>query len=370
VDKALLIANLQWQIERRNTCWVDDAGNEFYEFSSIKLSQVDPFTNDPPILPFSRWKINRLLDELCDIDGVFVQCTSLSTYYGLASAITPGGLAGRCQDGAKRDSDGAERDTNGAERDTLPWIDSNKIVNEDSKDITPPTETAPPSVCGDMASPGLRQMLVAINNGLVAFRQRENDKAGVRRTYPMVCPSQLHYDIIHRPADDLPYEVIVRDASGHRYTRSRQIRTSVDVIASGWRMQKFPYTAKDRKDLEMLFWQVPEFTADDFDSIQHWLPANRYGYLSPDDFKKQEGKWDCFKLAKGIRNASSLLKYLPELIEEIYTDRIEFENRKLIRNGYIPENMQSVIECIRDNDKPVEHFLMEHECNPVLDEAA
>ena len=369
-EKAILIANLHWQIEHVGGGMVDDAGNAYYGFSPTKLSKIDAFTGDPAILPFSRWTISRLLKELCEDDHVFVQCPSLSTYYGLASEMVPVAPAGQCQDGAESDIRGAESDDDGAESDDFLCADSNKIVNGDSKDIEPDIETASPTMSGSMASPGLRHILAECNKALVVFRQREKDKAGVRRTYPTVPPSQLPYDIICRPADDLPYDAILRDSSGHRYTRTRQIREAVDLIANGWRIQNFPYTAKDRKDLEMLFWQNPEFTPEDFDEIQGWLPANRFGYLKPEDFKKQPDKWDCFKVCKGMRNATTLLKYLPEVIEEIYTESVEWVDGKIVRNGYIPDNLEAVIDHYRTKDKPMERLAVEHECNPVLDIAA
>jgi hypothetical protein len=137
-----------------------------------------------------------------------------------------------------------------------------------------------------------------------------------------------------------------------------------------WRIQNFPYTAKDRKDLEMLFWQNPEFTPEDFDEIQSWLPANRIGVASMEDFKTKPGEWDCFKVCKGMRNASKLLKYLPEVIEEIYTESVEWVDGKMVRNGYMPDNCEGVVEYYRNKGKPMDHFVVGHECNPVMEIAA
>ena len=365
IKKAILIANLQWQIRGNCSCERDHAGNAYYEFSPTKLSQVDPFNGDPPILPCSRWTIDRLLEELCIEDGVFVQHPTLTTYYTLASAMVPVAPARQEEVGAKRDSDGAERDSRVAERDSLPCVVSNYLVNEDSKDTSQQTETAPPTVCCGVASPGLRQLLVIINNGLEAFRTKQKDKAHQRKTYHTVLPSQLPYDYISRPADDLPYDCIMRYPSGHIHSWAREIRDDVDTIARCWRAKKFQYTTKDKKDLQKLFLNNPTFTTDDFEDIQQWLPANRICPLGKVEYSKKPGKWDEFHTAKRIRNAGKLLQYLPALIEEMFTAATEFVDGELVRDGFIPDNFQGVIDYCRDKDKPMGRVVAEHESNPV-----
>jgi hypothetical protein len=370
LKKAILIANLQWQIQNKCACERDDAGNAYYEFSPTKLSQVDPFNGDAPILPWSRWTIDRLLEKLCIEDGIFAQHPTLSSFYGLASAMVPVAPARHEHLGAKRDSDGAERDSRVAERDDLPCVVSNYLVNEDSKDTSQQTDTAAPTVCCGVASPNLRQLLVIINNGLEAFRTKQKDKVHHRKTYKTVLPSQLPYDYISRLADDLPYECIMRYSSGHIYSWAREIREEVDGIARCWRAKKFKYTAKDKTDLRRLFLNNPTFSRDDFEDIQQWLPTNRIIPFGKVDYSKKPGKWDEFKTAKRIRNAGKFLRYLPELIEEMFTDETEFVDGKLVRDGCIPDNFQGVIDYCRNKDKPMSMVVAEHEANPVQEIAA
>ena len=70
-------------------------------------------------------------------------------------------------------------------------------------------------------------------------------------------------------------------------------------------------------------------------------------------------------MVKKMRNASTLLKYLPEVIEEIYTESVEWVDGKMVRNGYIPDNLEALIDHYRTKDKEVEVVVTEHESNPV-----
>jgi hypothetical protein len=358
VPCALLLGDLSWQFlpfwnsnnpYRKETSIKDNAGEEYYPLNPVLLTaHVD---EELPILPMSRWTLTRRLKLLkSSADGIS-EHTIRKHYYRFRSAVE----AQNCQqlsakvegNGAIVASDGAIIADHGAKVADFLCIDSNEIVVEDSRVFSPDTAPASPPLCGVQASPSLR-LLLEIGNKVV----QDLKQNGITRPRITTVPaSQLPYDVIGSPQYDLPYEYIpLHPWTGRPYMRSHQVRDWMEDIAMGWRLNGFRYTRRDLNAIADIFLHVHTFNLDHFEELSEHVGGWGHniftgGPVAP----SKKGEFDPFFFARKVKSAATLVKYLPQLIDEMHTDIINQpgETKEWEKTEWVHGAFEDVLEYLR-----------------------
>jgi len=330
VRKAMLLANLGWQLKNWKSCETDDKGDRYGTLSPSYLSKRERDGISP--LPMSRSQISNLLKELSGTDGVLTPHPLLSSRYKFTSKasakvscdgsksthhavqdhdplVQDHGLGVQDHDSPVQDHGGS-----GAENECkLPihndlcnegkGVYSNQLCKKEGNETRKVNNSLPASASpsqgncfGNELSEGAKKLMEAIHHCLCASGQKGTLGPAAKR----VRPDQLPYDDVTSLKHECFYDTII--------PRAIEIKNAVQWVKQYWRTFKVRYDKKDIDNFTRLF------VANPFLTLKHWQDIEYYiGSVQLEHYWFDERSNNAPGRA---RTAAARLYLLPQIIQE------------------------------------------------------
>ena len=351
VTAAVLLANMEWQFEKHHELPTDAAGNKYGSLSPVILQKL---------LPFSEDTIARTLKDLCGKFNALIPHPVNNRHYALAATFRHATKALE-PELAEVNDETAEVNDETAEVDNCEGTSSNQIIRKDIKVIFNPPSSATRirsvAAINIISSAGLKYLDQVAKQSVCQLKLQNAISAASPRISKKVSDEYLPYDDYRFAKFDLPCDTIINNGSIKEWVDGH-----VDEFKFFCMAKKISYTPADLQKVRV-FWGDNQNIPDDFfGEIFSNLDPEHNGFLLGEVKFAKPGVWDPLYFLRRIRSAKVLLKYLPQVVFEVFETSWRAEGEKGETSiEYVVEPYNSINYAYMGREAPIEKVYIDDE---------